>query len=320
MKIVLLETLRLGSDISYECLREFGEVVGYDETNTYEEARERLRDADVVIVDQFPINEQSIGDAKQLKLVTMTSTGTNFVDFEYTNKVKVAVANIRGYSTNSVAQHTLALLLYLYEKLSYFDGYVKDGKYLGDTENSSFQTRFHDLSDKTWGIVGMGQIGAQVAKIASAFGCNVIYHSTSGVGYNNDYPHVSFDELLAQSDVISVHTPLNEKTLGMFNAEAFRKMKPSSYFINCARGAIVNEQDLADALMNHEITGAGLDVLVEEPMSDSCPLKDLKDSQKLVITPHMGWASVESRTKSIDEIYLNIKAYTNGEARNICTR
>ncbi|WP_312652924.1 NAD(P)-dependent oxidoreductase [Aminipila sp.] len=318
MKIVLLETLQIGSDINYDCLNGFGEVIAYEQTNTYEEMRERIADADIIIVDQFPINEQSIGKANKLKLVTMTSTGTNFVDFDYTNKAGIAVANIRGYSTNSVAQHTFALLLYLYEKIAYFDYYVKKEEYVNDTFNSSFSVKFHELCGKTWGIVGMGQIGVQVAKIASAFGCKVIYNSPSGNPHNTDYPHVQFEELLSESDIISVHTPLTEKTAEIFGYEEYKKMKRSAYFINVARGGVISEKGLAKALEENLIAGAGLDVLTAEPMSPECALRPFKDSSKLVITPHMAWASVESRTRAMEEVYLNIRSYLNGEKRNLC--
>jgi len=318
MKIVLLETLRLGSDVPFDCLKDFGEVIAYGETNTMEEAAERIEDADIVIVDQFPINERSIGKAKNLKLVTMTSTGTNFVDFDYTNKAGIAVANIKGYSSNSVAQHTFALLLYLLEKIAYFDNYVKSEEYVNDINNSSFRVKFHELYGKRWGIVGLGQIGLKVASIASAFGCDVVYHSPAGNPYCKEYTHLEFDELLSSCDIISVHTPLTSKTKNMFGYNQFKKMKNSAYFINVSRGAVVDEEGLAKALSEDLIAGAGLDVLVDEPMTSDCPLKKFKDSKNLVITPHMAWASVESRIRSIDEIYLNIKAFINGEERNIC--
>lgn len=319
MKIVLLETLRLGDDICTDSLSDFGEVVCYPETNTYEEFRQRTKDADVIIVDQFPINEESLKDATNLKLVTMTSTGTNFVDFSYTNSHNIPVANIKGYSTYSVAQHTISLLLYLYEKISYFDQYVRMGKYINDTSNSSFKIRFHDLYGKVWGIVGLGAIGKQVAKIAEAFGCTVIYHSPSGHPHSEQYEHVSFPELLKRSDVISVHSPLTKKTKEMFDYNAFSQMKPNAFFINSSRGGVVNEKDLLRILKENKIAGAGLDVLTEEPMSQTCPLKDALSYPNLVITPHMAWASIESRTRAIDEIYLNIKAYLNDENRNIVT-
>lgn len=318
MKIVLLETLRLGSDIPFDCLKEFGEVVAYEETNTMEEAAQRVKDADIVIVDQFPINEDSIRKAKNLKLVTMTSTGTDFVDFDYTNKAGIAVANIKGYSSSSVAQHTFTLLLYLLEKMAYFDDYVKSEKYVNDTNNSSFAVKFNELTGKRWGIIGLGQIGLKVASIAAAFGCEVVYHSPSGNPYCREYTHLEFAELLNSCDIISVHTPLTTKTKNLFGYNEFKKMKNSAYFINVSRGAVVDEAGLAKALSEDLIAGAGLDVLVNEPMTPDCPLKQFKDSKKLVITPHMAWASVESRTRSINEIYLNIKAFINGEERNIC--
>jgi glycerate dehydrogenase len=318
MKIVLLETLRLGADIPFDCLKEFGEVIAYEETNTVKEAVERVEDADIVIVDQFPINEDTIGKAKKLKYVTMTSTGTNFVDFDYTNRAGITVANIKGYSSNSVSQHTFTLLLYLLEKIAYFDDYVKSEKYVNDTNNSSFEVKFNELNGKKWGIVGLGQIGLKVAAIATAFGCDIVYHSPSGNPYSTEYTHLEFDEFLSSCDIISVHTPLTTKTKNMFGYKEFKKMKNSTYFINVSRGAVVDEEGLAKALSEHLIAGAGLDVLVNEPMTPDCPLKPFKDSKKLVITPHMAWASVESRTRSIDEIYLNIKAFINGQKRNIC--
>ena len=317
MKIVLLETLRLGEDISLEPLKEFGDVIAFGETNTYDEARQRIGDADVVIVDQFPMNEESLSDAKNLKLVTMTSTGTDFVDTDYTNKRKLLVSNIRGYSTYSVAQHTITMLLYLYEKLEVFNSYVKSGKYINDTANSSFETRFHDLSNKTWGIVGLGKIGEQVARIATSLGCRVVYNSPSNNPHSSEYEHMSLTELLKCSDIVSVHCPLSEKTKNMFDKKAFSLMKENAYFINCARGGIVVEEDLVTAILNKEIAGAGLDVLVDEPMSTDTPIHKIMGLDNVIITPHMGWASVESRTKAIEEIALNIKGFVNGKPRNV---
>lgn len=318
MKIVLLETQRLGEDISLDCLEEFGEVIAYKETNTIKEAVERVKDADIVIVDQFPINEDTIGKAKKLKFVTMTSTGTDFIDFKYTNKAGISVANIKGYSSNSVAQHTFSLLLYLLERMAYFDDYVKSEKYVNDTSNSSFAVKYNELAGKKWGIVGLGKIGLKVASIAAAFGCDVVYHSPSGNPYCKEYIHLEFNDLIETCDVISVHAPLTNKTKDIFGYNEFKRMKKSAYFINVSRGAVVDEAGLAKALSEDLIAGAGLDVLVNEPMTVDCPLKQFKDSKKLVITPHMAWASVESRTRSINEIYLNIKSFINGEDRNIC--
>lgn len=317
MKIVLLETLRLGEDISLEPLKEFGEVIAYGETNSYEEARERIGNADVVIVDQFPMNEESLKDAHNLKLITMTSTGTDFVDVEYTNKRNLLVSNIRGYSTYSVAQHTITMLLYLYEKIDNFRDYVNSGTYINDTSNSSFETRFNDLSNKVWGIVGLGKIGEQVAKIATALGCKVVYYSPSNNPHSDDYEHMEFERLLECSDVVSVHCPLTAKTKNLFDAKAFKLMKSSAYFINSARGGVVVEEDLVEAILSGEISGAGLDVLVDEPMSENTPIKKLLGFYNVIITPHMGWASVESRTRAIEEIAQNIRAFITGTPRNV---
>lgn len=316
MKIVVLEALRIGSDVSFDGLKEFGELVVYPETNSYEEARARIADADVVIVDQFPMNEKSLGKTQRLKLITMTSTGTDFVDLAYTNARGIQVSNIRGYSTFSVAQHTVTMLLSLYEHLDFYNNYVKSGAYIGDTANTSFSRQFHDLSGKVWGIVGLGQIGSQVARIAEALGCEIIYFSPSGNPHSDRYECVSFETLLAKSDVISCHAPLSDKTREIFDAQAFRKMKTDAVWINAARGGLVVEEDLKEALLSGEIAGAGLDVLCEEPMRAGSPLSEILSLDNLIITPHIGWASVESRTKAIEEIYLNIQSFIKGEPRN----
>lgn len=316
MKIVVLEALRIGSDVSFDGLKEFGELVVYPETNSYEEARARIADADVVIVDQFPMNEKSLGKTQRLKLITMTSTGTDFVDLAYTNARGIQVSNIRGYSTFSVAQHTVTMLLSLYEHLDFYNNYVKSGAYIGDTANTSFSRQFHDLSGKVWGIVGLGQIGSQVARIAEALGCEIIYFSPSGNPHSDRYECVSFETLLAKSDVISCHAPLSDKTREIFDAQAFLKMKRDAVWINAARGGLVVEEDLKEALLSGEIAGAGLDVLCEEPMRAGSPLSEILSLDNLIITPHIGWASVESRTKAIEEIYLNIQSFIKGEPRN----
>jgi Lactate dehydrogenase and related dehydrogenases len=318
MKIVVLEQSRIGSDVSFDCLHKFGETVVYDATDSPEEAAKRLKDADIAIVDQFSMNEASLYKAQNLKLITMSSTGTNFVDFSYTNRRGIAVANIKDYSTHSVAQHTFSMLLYLYEKLPYFDRYVRSGDYVEDSLNRSFETHFHELNGKTWGIAGLGKIGSRVAAIAQAFGCDVLVYSPSGHTYESEHRQVSFDELLRESDVLSIHTPLTSVTENLFTYEVFQKMKRTAYFINVARGAIVNEADLARALNEHLIAGAGLDVLSAEPMQKGSKLAGLMQNENLFITPHIGWASVESRQKAVEEIYLNIEAFLKGCPRNIC--
>lgn len=308
MKIIFLDAKTIGDDIDLTGYEKFGEVVKYG-FSTAEEARERTKGADVIVVNKVPVNEETIGEAKNLKLVCVTATGTNNLDKEYLKWRKIAWRNVAGYSTETVAQHTFALLFYLMEKLPYYDGYVKSEKYVGDTTFTHFANVFHELSGMTWGIIGLGNIGRRVADLAKLFGCRVIYYSTSGKNSQPGYERVTFDMLLQESDIISVHAPLNEDTEGLINWEAFEKMKPTAIFLNLGRGPIVVEKDLADALLADMIAAAGLDVLSKEPMSADNPLLGIKDSERLVITPHIAWASIEARTRLMKTIEGQIQEY-----------
>lgn len=311
MNIVFLDAKTIGEDIDLSGYDKLGTVIKYGFSTT-EEARERTKDADVVIVNKVQINETSIGEAEHLKLVCVTATGTNNLDKAYLDAHGIAWRNVAGYSTETVAQHTFALLFYLWEKLRYYDDYVKSEKYVGDITFTHFDNVFHDLNGKTWGIIGLGAIGRRVADIAKMFGCHVIYYSTTGKNNQPGYERVEFDELLVKSDIVSVHAPLTEQTEGLMNAEAFSKMKPSAIFLNLGRGPIVVERDLADALENKTIAGAGLDVLTVEPMSVENPLKRIKDSDRLIITPHIAWASLEARTRLMKIIEGQIRDFFDG--------
>lgn len=308
MKIVFLDAKTIGEDIDLSGYDKLGEVVKYG-FSTPAEARERTKDADVIVLNKVVINEESIGEAANLKLVCVTATGTNNLDKDYLAKRGIAWRNVAGYSTETVAQHTFALLFYLFEKLRYYDDYVKSEKYIGDTTFTHFAKVFHELSGKTWGIIGLGAIGRRVADIAAMFGCRVIYYSTSGKNSQPGYERVDFDTLLNESDIVSVHAPLDENTQNLMNAEAFAKMKKTAIFLNLGRGPIVVERDLAEALNNHTIAAAGLDVLCVEPMSEDNPLRAIKDSNRLIITPHIAWASVEARTRLMKTIEEQIKEY-----------
>ena len=268
----------------------------------HEEVPERAADADIIIVNKVNINEKTIGGAEHVKMVCVTATGTNNLDKEYLESRKIIWHNVAGYSTESVTQHTFAMAFYLLEKLRYYDDYVKDEKYIDDTVFTHFANRFFELSGKTWGIIGLGNIGRRVAGIAKSFGCRVIYYSTSGKNHNKEYEEVDFDTLLAESDILSVHAPLDENTQNLMDKDAFEKMKNTAIFLNLGRGPIVVEADLADALEQGRIAAAGLDVLCIEPMSPDNPLRRIKDSDKLLITPHIGWASVEARTRLMQTI------------------
>lgn len=308
MKIVFLDAKTIGDDIDLSGYETLGEVVKYD-FSTPQEARERVKDADVLVLNKVPVNEESIGLAENLKLVCVTATGTNNLDKEYLDKRGIAWRNVAGYSTESVAQHTFALLFYLVEHLPYYDEYVKSEKYVGDRMFTHFDRVFSEITGKTWGIIGMGAIGRRVAEIARLFGCKVIYYSTSGKNNQPDYKRVEFEELLENSDIVSVHAPLTPETENLMDKQAFAKMKQSAIFLNLGRGPIVSEQDLADALKTGQIRGAGLDVLCEEPMSADNPLREIKDSDKLLITPHIAWASLEARTRLMEIILGQIQEF-----------
>ena len=308
MKLVFLDTKTIGEDIDLSAYDALGEVVKYG-FSTLEEIPERVKDADVLIVNKIAINEQTIGNAKNLKLVCVTATGTNNLDKEYLKKRGIAWRNVAGYSTESVTQHTFALLFYLLEKIRYYDDYVKDEKYINDTVFTHFAEHFNEVNGKTWGIIGLGTIGRRVADIAKAVGARVIYYSASGSPAQEGYEQVDFETLLTTSDIVSVHAPLNEYTKDLMDREAFAKMKKTAIFLNLGRGPIVVEQDLYEALETGEIAAAGLDVLCEEPMSETNPLAKIKDSKKLIITPHIAWASVEARNRLMQIIVEQIREF-----------
>lgn len=311
MKIVFLDVKTIGEDLDLSGFDALGEVVKYDFSSP-EDIPEKVVDADVIVLNKPSINEQTIGTAKNLKLVCVTGTGTNHLDKEYLAKQGIEWRNVAGYSTESVSQHTFALLFYLIEKLHFYDTYVKEERYVNDTLFTHFSEHFNQICGKTWGIIGLGNIGRRVADIAKAFGANVIYYSTSGKHDQPGYNRVDLDTLLKNSDIVSVHAPLNSDTEGLMNKTAFAKMKPTAIFLNLGRGAIVVEQDLADALNTHQIAGAGLDVLCKEPMSPDNPLCSIKDSNRLIITPHIAWASVEARTNLMNIIVGQIKEFFEG--------
>lgn len=308
MKIVFLDAKTIGDDIDLSGFDALGEVVKYG-FSTPDEARGRTRDADVIVLNKVEVNEHSIGEADRLKLVCVTATGTNNLDKAYLDSRGIAWRNAAGYSTETVAQHTFALLFYLLEKLRYYDDYVKSEQYVGDVTFTHFSNVFHELSGKTWGIIGLGTIGRRVAYIAKLFGCRVVYYSTSGKNVQPGYERLGFEELLSVSDVVSVHAPLDDNTRGLMDREAFARMKPGAIFLNLGRGPIVVEQDLADALRNRTIAAAGLDVLSAEPMRADNPLLPIKDSERLIITPHIAWASVEARERLMKIIEGQIRDF-----------
>lgn len=239
------------------------------------------------------------------------------MDLAYCKSRSIKVTNVVNYCTSTVAQHTLLLALALSEKIAFYDDYVKSGAYSAQDRFSNFDRTFYDLEGKTWGIIGMGTIGRRVAGLAQAFGCRVIFYSASGKSTCTDYERVEFDTLLQESDILSLHCPLSDRTRGLINQDALSKMKKTAVLVNVARGPVVDTRALCDALVTDRIAGAGLDVLEQEPMAKDNPLARIKDSSKLIITPHMAWASLESRTRLVDEVVKNIEAFLAGENRNV---
>ena len=316
MKISILERDSLGIDVDMSEIDKLGEVTTYAAT-TVENAVEHIGDADIVIANKLPLNAETLKEAKNLKFVAQTATGTNNVDFSYTNAAGIKVANVPSYSTDSVAQHTFSLLLYLVEKMRFFDDYVKNGTYSKSSCFSCLDMIYPEIAGKTWGIIGMGAIGQKVAQIATVFGCKVITYSASGRTYEMPYEQVDFDTLLAKSDILSIHAPLNEYTKDLMNYDAFCKMKDSAYFINVGRGPIVVEEDLAKALEEGQIRAAGLDVMRVEPLPENSPLLKIQDSTKLIITPHTAWATSEARQRCVNVVTENIKAFLRGEEQNV---
>lgn len=316
MKIVVLERNSVGTDIDVSCYQELGDVTYYENTVTAEEVRERVKDAEVIVANKAPMNEASLKDAPYVKLICVFATGYDNCDLQYCSQRGISVCNVAAYCSGMVAQHTILLALALSQKLVHYDNYVKSGEYSVQSRFSNFDIPFYELEGKTWGIVGMGNIGSRVAKIASAFGCRVIYHSLTGSKKETNYEQVDKETLLAQSDFLSLHCPLTDLSRNFIDAKALKQMKKTAILINVARGPVVNNTDLYHALMEQEIAGAGLDVLEKEPLSLENPLSRIKDSSRLIITPHLAWASVEARTRCVTEVYENIKAYQAGETRN----
>ncbi len=317
MKIVALERNSAGTDISMDCFQDFGEVTYYRNTVTIEEVIERVKDADIIIANKSPLNEQTLKDAPHVKLICELATGFDNVDLAYCKSRGIKVCNVVDYSTGMVAQHTMTMALALSQKLFHYDDYVKSGAYSAQDRFSNFDVPFYELEGKTWGIVGMGNIGKRVAKLATAFGCRVIFHSITGKSNCTDYPQVDKATLLKESDFLSLHCPLSDLSLNFIDREALQQMKKTAILINVARGKVVNNTDLYEALVAGEIQAAGLDVIEAEPLELTNPLSKLKDSNQLIITPHLAWASVEARTRCVEGVYKNIEAFLRGEPQNV---
>lgn len=313
--ICILDAKTLGEDCDLSTVEQFGKVHVYQTTQPGE-VIPRIKDQEIIITNKVVLNAANLKYAENLKLICVTATGTNNIDLDYAGSRNIAVCNVAGYSTDSVVQHTFALLFYLLESLAYYDHYVKSQQYAHSDIFTHLNRAFWELKGKTWGIIGLGTIGSRVAAIAESFGCHIVYYSTSGKNNHRQYRRLELNTLLKTADVISIHAPLNQQTYHLIGLDELRQMQKHAILLNLGRGGIVHESDLAQALDDGLIAAAGLDVLEKEPLEESNPLLKIKHSRNLIITPHIAWASKEARTTLLQEVALNIEAFLNGRSRN----
>lgn len=306
MEIVFLDEYSLGgNDLSQ--IKALGDYTGYDRT-TPEQVLERCQGVDVIITNKVYISRQTMEQLPDLKLIAISATGINNVDLDAAAELGIEVKNVSGYSTYSVAEATLCHALSLLKNSPYYDHYFKSGAYAATADIFHFGRPISMLRGKNWGIIGLGAIGRQVATLAKAFGCNVAYYSTSGVAREEEYKQMELSDMLAWADVVSIHCPLNSRTAGLIDTAELEQMKQSAIIINVARGGIISEQALADALNNNAIAGAALDVFSSEPLPSS-PLYNLNDPYKLIASPHTAWAADDAVEKLIEGVYNNIKNF-----------
>lgn len=304
MKIVLLDALTFG-ETNLSGFDELGDVVVY-QTTSKEQTKERITDADVIVTNKVVITDELMQEAKSLKLICVAATGMNNVDLESAKKRDIKVKNVAGYSTDSVIQHTFSMLFYLIGHSRYYDEYVKDKSYSKSPIFTDVSHPFFEIKDKKWGIIGLGEIGRGVAKIADAFGVDVCYYSTSGKNHSQPYNRLKLDELLKECDIISIHAPLNEKTNNLLDYEQLLMCKDKAVVLNLGRGGIINEDAVAKIIDERDIY-FGLDVLAKEPMMQNHPLLSVKNKENLFITPHIAWASNEARESLISLVVKNIE-------------
>lgn len=305
MKIVFLDAATMG-DVSFAPIEQLGELVCYDRS-TPEEALERVGDCEVMIINKVKVTPELIDAAPKLRLICEAATGVNNIDLAYAAQKGIPVSNAVGYSTDSVVQATFMHILSLVGNAPYFDKVVKSGDYSASGLFTDVSVNWWELAGKTIGIIGLGNIGSRVAKVAEAFGMKVCYYSTSGTSHCKDYPSLPLDELMTTSDVISIHAPLNERTDGLIGESELQLMKKSAFIVNMGRGGIVNEAALAKAIDEEIIAGAALDVFVTEPLPQDNPLLHTRHPERLRLAPHVAWASAQARTRLTAIIAENIR-------------
>lgn len=306
MKIVLLDTLTYG-DTSLEGFNALGEVTAYATTSS-DETAERVREAEVIVTNKVVINDAIMASASNLKLICVAATGMNNIDHDAAARRGIVVKNVAGYSTDAVVQHTFSMLFYLMGQSRYYDEYVKSGEWQHEAVFAHIGPSFSELRGKTWGIIGLGAIGRGVANIARAFGANVCYYSTSGKNENLEYEKTTLSRLIENSDIISIHAPLNRSTENLISHSELLQMKDGAVLLNLGRGGIVDE-DALSVIIDVKPIFVGLDVLAREPMKTPHPLLGVKHPERLYITPHIAWTSREARERLIASTIENIKTF-----------
>ena len=312
MKIVFLDAATIGGDVDLSLYEKYGELKVYN-TTTQDEFVDHVGDSDVVIINKVKVGRQNLPACKNVKLVCITATGYDNIDTEYCKENGIAVCNVVGYSTQNVAQLTLAMVLSLFCHLTEYNRSVADGRYTRGGVANILTPVYHEIYGKTWGIVGYGNIGKQVGVVAKAMGCRVIVYKRTPI---EGEECVDIDTLCRESDIISVHTPLNDGTRGLISRERIASMKDGASLVNVARGAVCDEEALADAILQNKLGGVGIDVYSKEPFGEDHPMSKIAGLDNVILTPHMAWGSYEARQRCCEEIALNIESYLKGERRN----
>lgn len=308
INIVFLDAKTLGEVENFRSLEKLGNLQIYG-TTSREEIIERSRGKEVIISNKVILDREILNALPELRLICISATGINNVDIECASEKGIRVMNVQAYSTESVAQHSFSMLLHLINNLNYHDNFVKSGAYYRSGMFTHFGTPFWELNGKRLGIIGLGTIGLRVAQIAQGFGMEVVFYSTTGKNNNINFKRFDLETLLSTSDVVSIHAPLSDQTRSLINYEMIKKMRPCAILLNTGRGGIINEPDLAKALDDDLIGAAGIDVMEEEPLPPDNPLMKIVKKEKILITPHIAWTSIEARQRLVEKLAENITVF-----------
>ena len=312
MNISVLDIATMGDDLDFSSINKLGKVKIYELTKP-DEVVERIAESEVIIINKIKLNKDNLSHAKKLKLICITATGFDNVDVKYCKEHNIAVCNVAGYSTDSVVQITVAMAFSLASNLNSFDRYVKSGEYTNSRIFNCIKPVFREMSGMTWGVVGLGNIGTKVANIAKTMGCRVLAHKRTPV---DEFECVDIDTLCEESDIITVHTPLNDDTYHLINKDQLSKMKKNAVLVNVARGAVFDEAAVTEAVLENKIGGLGVDVYSVEPMQEDNPYQRILDRENVIFTPHMAWGAIDARQRCVEEVAKNIESFINGEKRS----